>query len=263
MRVLSALALSSILLFSAAPAEEKPPRDDDKKKDTNVEKPPGKLEKAKEDLKKKNEQESSHEDDGVWGEFVFDVLLRTIPEAFAYAYAPYPYYEKGLFIKTPPQSRPVYIVGDISTFSGFNDIKGKSIGLKLKIFTGIGFEYHYLTLSETFMAHESNLNIHSYAAILNILTDESGSLEFKFGARKIIDIGTGPLIGFELEIAPFPPVMADIRIGLARVNGHNVNDYAASVGYCLKQLELFAGYKQENLGESVVRGPEMGLKIRF
>jgi|GEM_PF-5841752 len=266
MRILSALVLSLILLLSAAIAGEKPPRDDDKKKDATAEKPKGELEKAKDELKKKkqkSEQDSSDDDDDLWAEFVFDVLVNTIPEAFGYAYAPYPYYEKGLLMKGSPGIRPIYIVGDISVFSGLDDIKGKNIGIKLKFFTGLGFEYDYLNLNQTFMAHETNLNIHSYAAALNILTDERGSFEFKFGARKVIAIGTSPLMGLELEIAPFPPVITDMRIGLARVNGQSINNYAVSIGYCVKQLELFAGYKQETLGESAVRGPEIGLKIRL
>ncbi len=266
MRLLCALILSLILSLTAATAQEKPPRDDEKKRDDAAEKPAGKLEHAKDELKRKkqkSERVTNDDEDDVWSDLVFHILINTIPDGFSYAYAQYPYYEEGLYVKGSPGSRPVYIVGEVSGFSGLNDIKGKSLGLKLKLFTGFGFDYDYVALEETYLAQETSLKMHSYAAALNFLTDERGSLEIKFGARKVIDIGTSPLVGFELDIAPVSPVIANLQIGLAKINGHNMNDYRIGIGYCLRQLEMFAGFKQENLGEATVRGPEIGLRIRL
>lgn len=261
-----ALIVFALLLFSFAFAEDKQPRSRDKINEAPQNEPSSKIDKIKRELKKNRQSSKSSADEGdddIWADLALRILSHTIPEGFSFSYSPYPYYGRGLFIRETPATMPVFIRSYLSTFNGFNEIRSTHLGLKLKFFTGVGLNYEYAGISQDILSYESNLKMHTCAAVLNIITNERGSFELEFGARRIIDIGTGGTIGIEFELAPHNPIIVHSRINLAKINGNNTNDFLIGIGYNIKQLEIFAGYRQFNLANAVLRGPELGLILRL
>jgi hypothetical protein len=267
MRYLLAIILAVGLVAAPLKADDKKPREDKDKKETPREKPESKLDKIKDRVKEKSEESDPYDNRAESDIFdylnLIQFLVEYYPENLHYSYSPYPFYDKGLFQKMEATNRPVFLETGISAFTGFNKITATGINAKLKLFTFAGFEYNYWGLSQKTRYFDSDLKIHRVGGVLNILTGTYGLLELKFGYTKIIDVGGGPMFGLEGTLAPVYPLIMRGGMHLSSINSNNIGDYLVSVGFALRPIEIFAGYRVFSFAGENIDGPTGGVIFRF
>jgi len=265
MRYLSAIVLSLFLAVGPVSADDKKPRDDRDKKEQPQKSPESKLDKAKDELKKhgdKNADQSTGEDDANILAIV-DFLTDHFPHNLAFSYASYPYDDSGMFQQSGAASRPVYIETGLSAFTGFNRLKARAVNLKVKFYTIAGFEYSYSGLMEKTRFYDSDMKIHRAGFVLNLLTNKAGVLEAKLGFTKIIDVGSGPMAGLELTLAPIRPLIVRGNLHIASINDNNTGDYMLALGCMVKPFEIYGGYRVYSFPGENIDGPTGGIIFRF
>lgn len=263
------IAIPFLLVFLSVwvTADDKSPREDKDNKETPQKAPESALDKAKDRLKEKNENDKKHsgdsDDDSDFFMNVVGVFVDYYPENLRYTYAPYPYFESGMFNREPASARPVYIESNISGFTGFNHINAASANVKLKLFTFTGLEYNFVKLNEQTRYYDSEMRIHRLGGLLNLLTHTYGILEGKFGYTRIVDVGGGPMFGLEFTLAPVKPLIFRGNLHLSSINNNQVGDYYLGTGFAAGAIELYGGYRVFDFAGSTIDGPTGGLIIRF
>ena len=263
------LVITILLIVLSIPviADDKSPRDDNDKKESPQKAPESALDKTKDRLKEKGESDKKHsgdsDDDSDFFMNVINVFADCYPENLRYTYSPYPYCGSGMFQREPASARPFYLESNISGFTGFNHIKAVSANVKLKLFTFTGLEYNFVKLDEKTRYYDSEMRIHRFGGVLNILTHTYGILEGEFGYTRIIDIGGGPMFGFELTLAPVKPLIFRGHLYSSSINSNQVGDYYLGTGFTAGALELYAGYRVFKFPSTTIDGPTGGLIIRF
>jgi hypothetical protein len=258
-----------ILVFIAVPAvaDDKAPRDDKDKKETPQKQPESNLDKTKDRLKEKGEKKNKHnsnsDEDSDFFMGVVNIFVDYYPENLRYSYAPYPYFEEGMFRQGSASNRPVYLESALSGFTGFNHMKAVSANVKMKFFTFAGIEYNFAKLNEKTRYYDSDMKIHRVAGVLNLLTHTYGILETKFGYTRIIDVGGGPTFGLELTLAPVKPLIFRGNIQLSTINNNQVGDYYLGTGFAAGAVEIFGGYRVFTFPGTNINGPTGGLILRF
>jgi hypothetical protein len=255
------------LLTIPAVADDKSPKDDKNKKETPQKQPESTLDKTKDRLKEKGDKKQKHtsDSDEESGFFmgVVNIFVDYYPENLRYSYAPYPYFEEGMFRQEPASSRPVYLESSLSGFTGFNHMKAMSANVKIKFFTFAGIEYNYVKLNEKTRYYDSDMKIHRIGGVLNLLTHTYGILETKFGYTRIIDVGGGPMFGFELTLAPVKPLIFRGNLHLSTINNNQVGDYYLGTGFTAGAAEIFGGYRVFTFPGTNIDGPTGGIILRF
>jgi hypothetical protein len=216
-------------------ADDKAPRDDKDKKETPQKSPESTLDKAKDHLKEKVDNEKKHksdsDDESDFFMNVVGVFVNYFPENLRYAYSPYPYFESGMFDRESASTRPIYLESNVSGFTDFNHINAMSVNAKLKLYTFAGIEYNFVKLDEKTRYYDSEMRIHRVGGVLNILTHTYGILEGKIGYSRIIDVGGGPMFGLELTLSPVKPLIFRGHLHTSSINNNQVGDYYLGTGF--------------------------------
>jgi hypothetical protein len=251
-------------LFSPVSAQEKEPRDTSDKKEQKQEKPETKLGKIKGELAKEVDEDDDSEDDGsdnsLFADITFNIWHNLNKD---YVYEPYPYYGRGLFDRDSTLSSPLHFETAASAFRSRSNINGLNFFGKAKFYTLYGLEFKYDGLAENDLFTHDDLKMYRLAGVVNLLTTGFGYLEFKLGAWNLADIDTGPLIGLQTEIAPVHPLLFNLQASFSEINGHNIADYALTIGYAYKYLEICGGYRVFDLAGENIDGPIGGVAFRF
>ncbi|MCP4581110.1 MAG: hypothetical protein GY839_05795 [candidate division Zixibacteria bacterium] len=262
MRLIILIFAAVMFVSSPATGQDKQPRDSDDKKEEKREKSGGKLDKIKDKISKKSKHDDDDDDsdDSIFAHFVFHFWWDINKH---YRYTPYPYYKAGLLDRDSSLIRPLHFETSLSAFSGGSNIRAVNFNGKLKLYTIFGLEFQYNGFTEDDLMSGSELKMFRFGGVVNLLSHPNGYLELKFGAWDIADAGTGPLIGFEADIAPVYPVMLNFRADLSEINGHDIADYAFTFGYVYKRIEFFGGYRAFDLAGETIDGPIGGVTLRF
>jgi hypothetical protein len=269
MRYWIAFIIAVALLIAPLKADDKKPRDEKDKKETPKDEPENKLDKAKDRLKEKgkDKDDNSYHSDGEADIFdyvnIAEFIIDYYPENLEYTYSPYPFYDKGLFQRSKAANRPVYLETGISAFTGFNNITATGVNTKLKLFTFIGLEYNYCGLNQKTRYFDSELKIHRFGPVLNLVTCPYGLLELKLGYTKIIDVGGGPMFGLEATVAPVYPLIFRGNMHLSSINNNGVSDSFIGLGFVLRPLEFYGGYRAFSFAGENIGGPTGGMVFRF
>ena len=260
MLILAALAF----LSSPVLAQDKEPRDTVDKKEQKPEKSGARLDKIKSELVKESAAEDDSDDDDSDNSLFADMTFYIWHSLNKnYVYEPFPYYDKALFDRDSSLSRPFHFEAAVSAFRSRSNINGLNFFGKVKLYTLYGLEFQYNGLAENDLFTSANLNMYRAAGVVNLLTIKHGYLEFKLGAWNLVDIDTGPLIGFQTEIAPVYPLIFNLQADFSEINGNNIADYAFSIGYVYKHLEIYSGYRVFDLASENIDGPIGGIAFRF
>jgi len=263
MRQLILILAALCLLSTPVLAQDKQPRETPDKKEREEEKSGTRLDKIKSKLAKQVKDDDDSDDNSghsLAARFAFHIWYELNKN---YNYEPYPYYGEALFDRDSSLSRPLHFETNVSAFRSRSNINGLNFFGKVKLYTLFGLEFGYNGLAENDLLTSSELNMYRLAGVVNLLTTANGFLEFKLGAWNLSDIGTGPLIGFQAEIAPVYPLMFNLKADFSEINGHNIADYAFGIGYVYRHLEIYGGYRVFDLGGETIDGPTGGIAVRF
>jgi hypothetical protein len=267
MRLFIAILTAFSFMTVGLIADDKAPRDDKDKKESAQKQPESTLDKTKDRLKEKGDHKDKHSSDSDDESDFFDGLVGIFvdyyPENLHYSYAPFPYYEQGMFERMSASNRPIYLESSFSGFAGSDNIKAISANAKLKLFTFTGIEYNYSKLSEKNLYHNSDMKIHRVGGVLNLFTNTYGLLEAKLGYTRIAEVNGGPMFGFELTLAPVKPLMFRGNLQISTINDNQVGDYYLGTGFAAGAIELFGGYRVYTFPGTKIKGPTGGINFRF
>jgi hypothetical protein len=266
MKYLGIVILALTVLITPVRGDDKAPRQGEDKKETKEEKPKGKLDKTKERVGKTNDDKNNDngsDSDSPFTDVMLELLINWFPYNFHYAYAPYPYFETGMFTEARPTTHPIYIEAGLSAFSGFHHVRATGLHAKLKVLTGVGFEYDYSGFSEKTNEYESDMKMHRVSGVLNLITFPYGVCEFKFGLTNIIDVNTGGTYGFDLTLTPLKPLIFRGQTHFSKINGNDIGDHAVYLGFSANSIEFYGGYRFYTFPGNYINGPTAGVTVKL
>jgi len=262
MRLIVLIFAAVMFVSSPVIAQDKNPRGSDDKKEEKSEDSGNKMDKIKGKLSKKGKHHDDDDDsdDSMAARFVFHFWWDINKH---YHYTPYPYYGQGLLNRDSSNVRSLHFETALSAFSGGSNIKAVNFDAKLKLYTLFGFGFQYNGFTEDDLLSGSDMKMYRFNGVINLLSHPYGLLELKAGLWNIADVGTGPLIGFQADIAPVYPIMLNLRADFSEINGHEIGDLAFRFGYVYKRIEFFGGYRVFDLAGETIDGPFGGATVRF
>ena len=260
------IIILALVMFVSSPlmGQDKKPRDSGDKKEEKRDKSSTKLGGIKDKLSKKSRGDNNYDDDesghSVLAHFVFHAWWDINKH---YYYPPYPYHDEGLLGRDSSLSRPLYFETAVSAFTGGSNIRATNLTIKAKLYTLFGPEFQYNGFAEDDFLAGDDMTMYRLGGVVNLLSHPHGYLELKLGAWDIADVGAGPLIGFQADIAPIYPLIFNFRADFSEINGHDIADYAFTLGYIYQRFEIYGGYRVFDLGGEIIDGPTGGAVIRF
>jgi hypothetical protein len=85
--------------------------------------------------------------------------------------------------------------------------------------------------------------------------------QYPQGGRPHYELGPGMMT--EIDIFPIHPVVAGLRFDYGRVGDSAAMSGRASVGVLVRRLEIYLAYEAKLIGDTPLRGPQLGLRAWF